>query len=868
MSTQEPDSGDPFSSGGGAAAFDIAGLLRTALRFWWIPSALLLLGIVVGLVLVKTAKPEFLATSEIKIERRAATSAISLSGSPLTVEGAPYPEDLKTIEKSFVNPTLVKRVVQEIKSSGLDGLTLGGWPVGKLKDDAIASYVMMDSKVLLVPDTRLIQVSFSNPDPIMAQRVCNMIVDQGIEYDREQRISAVGVNIRYLKDEVKKMEENLRTSEEKLNTYTRTLRNVSIDSDMNIVANQLRELDSRSTEAKTERLRIESDLSQIQGCQSDPDKLMKIESVQKMPSVISLNAQISEINNKISKLALRYREDNPYIRQAQTELKEAQSSLLAAILSAPKQVEATLAGAKKKEENLLKERASQEEKVIQVRDLSVPSRVLQRQIDADRLAYESALKRLSEELSQARSQPVLLQIVNPAGPGVPAGSKALKFFATSVAGSLAIGFGLIFLIMQLDSSIKSPEEAEQFFGLSVLSAVPEYALPKDAPPNASAGSSWDNCPSVTDKFSSTAEGIRSLRAALRVIEEEEAGNFILMASAVEGEGKSFCAVNLAVAMAQAGQRTLLVDADLRQPSLERIVFGNAGRTGLTNYLRKERGLPNIIHSTSLPNLDIVTAGAACPFPAETITRQGILDFLMEAKPLYDKIVVDSSPVTVVSDTLSFARLFPFVCLIVRAGKTPKATSKRAVELLRRSSARISGVVLNFAPGPFLSPLAGLERDLPESSSVPSTVFCPSCGKSFSGLSACLAETSDEGETAAGSVRSLKRKCSCGCVFVPALDERRDNSPEGETRRKAFGELIGVLRTTGLSLDQARQQLLLTLKVWRSELSADTRAETSAAGLERNRMFQELLDRLVQAGLTLEQARGKIIEAAETWRKAP
>ena len=72
----------------------------------------------------------------------------------------------------------------------------------------------------------------------------------------------------------------------------------------------------------------------------------------------------------------------------------------------------------------------------------------------------------------------------------------------------------------------------------------------------------------------------------------------------------------------------------------------------------------------------------------------------------------------------------------------------------------------------------------------------------------------------------------------------------------------------MSLDQARQQLLLTLKVWRSELSADTRAETSAAGLERNRMFQELLDRLVQAGLTLDQARGKIIQAAETWRKAP
>lgn len=868
MVTQEPDSGDPFSSGGGASAFDVAGFVRIALRLWWIPAACLFVGIGVGIVLVKSAKPDYLATSEFKIERRSATSAISLSNSPLTVEGAPYPEDLKTIEKSFINPMLVRRVVQEIKSAGLEGLTLGGYPVSKLNDDGIAGYLIKDSKVLLVPDTRLIQVSFSNPDPIMAQRICNMIVEQGIEYDRDQRISAVGVNIRYIKDEVKKAEENLRTSEEKLNTYTRTLRNVSIDGEMNIVANQLKELDSRSTEAKTERLKIESDLAQIQACQDDPAKLMKIESIQRMPSIVSLNNQIAEINSKMSKLALRYREDNPYIRQAQTELKEAQAALYTAIHSAPKQVEASLAGARKKEESLLRERTSQEEKVIQVRDLSVPSRVLQRQIDADRLAYQAALNRLSEELSQARSQPVLLQIVNPAGPGVPAGSKSLKLFATSVMVSLGLGFGLIFLIMQLDSSIKSPEEAEQFLGLSVLSAIPEYVLPKDASLNPSPGTPWDNCPSMSDKFSSTAEGIRSLRAALRVIEEEAAGNFILITSAIEDEGKSFCAVNLAVAMAQAGQRTLLVDADLRRPSLEKIIFGNAGRTGLANYLRKERGLPNIIHATSLANLDIVSAGAPCPFPAETITRQGILDFLTEAKPLYDKIVVDSASVTTVSDTLSFARLFPFVCLLIRSGKTPKAAAKRAMELLRRSSARISGVVLNFMPRPFTSPLTSLEPDLQESAFAPSTIFCPSCGKSFDSLSACLAETSDEGGTSVGLVRNLKRKCTCGCVFVPALDERRDHSAEGAARRKAFGDLVNMLQTTGLSLDQARQQLLLTLKVWRNELSADIRLDTSAAGHERNRMFQDLLDRLVQAGLTLEQARAKITQAAETWRKAP
>lgn len=867
MSTLESDSGDPFSAGEGGSAFDVMGFLRTALRLWWIPAGCLALGLAIGVVLVKRVVPEFVATAEMKVERRASTSAISLSGSPLSVEGATSPEDLKTIEKSFVNPMLMMRVVQEIKSAGMDSLTLRGWSISTLEDDRIAGLLMADTTVFLIPDTRLIQISFTNPDPIMAQRIANIIIDQGIEYDRDQRISAVGLNIRYLRDEVKKMEENLRTSEEKLNTYTRTLRNVSIDGDMNIVANQLRDLNSRSTAAKAERLKIESDLAQIEACDNDPAKLIKIDTVRKMPAIASLNSQIADSNNKIAKLAMRYREDNPYMRQAQSELKELQEALLVAILATPKQVEAALEGAKQEEEGLLKAQGAQEEKVIQVRDLSVPSRVLQRQIDADRLAYEAALKRLSEELSQARSQPVLLQVVTPAGPGIPSSSKTLKFLATAVVGSLAAGFGLIFLLMQLDSSIKSAEEAEKILGLSVLSAIPEYLPPKDPPRDASPEASWENCPVLTDKFSASAEGVRSLRAALRVIEEGESGNFILVTSAVEEEGKSFCSVNLAVAMAQAGQRTLLVDANLRHPVIERIIFGTGGRDGLSDYFQKSCGLPTIIHSTSLPNLDIVSAGSPCPFPAELLTRQGMQEFLAGAKPLYDKIVVDSAPVALVSDTLSFARLFPFVCLVIRAGKTPKAAAKRALELLRRSAAQVSGSVLNFSPRPFLSAMSALEPD-PALEDAASGITCPGCGKTYASLSTCLAATTDEGGTAIGSVRNMKRKCSCGMVFVPSLANRRDDSREGALRREVFGELVSLMISSGLSREQARQQLLLTLKVWRNELSINTRQDPSAAGQERERMFKDLVKRLVHAGLTEDQASGKLLHAAETWRKAP
>lgn len=864
MANQDAEAGDPFSSAGGASAFDIAAFLQTALRLWWIPLGSLVLGILAGFILVKTAKPEYVATSELKVERRASTSAISLSGSPLSFEGATAPEDLKTIEKSFVNPMLMNRVVQEIKSAGMEGLTLGGWPINKLDDAGIAGFLMKDCTVSLIPETRLIQVSFSNPDPIMAQRICNLIVEQGIDYDRDQRISAVGVNIRYLKDEVKKMEENLRTSEEKLNAYTRTLRNVSIDSDMNIVANQFKELDARTTQAKTERLRLESDLAQIQACGNDPKLLLKLDSVQKLPSIISLNSAIAESKNKLAKLSLRYRDDNPYMKQARSELAALEASFLQAVLSAPQQAEAALALAKKNEENLTRERASQEEKVIQVRDLSVPSRVLQRQIDADRLAYEAALKRLSEELSQARSQPVLLQVVNPAGPGYPAGSKPLKLFGVALVLSLMAGFGIIFLITQLDSSLKTAEEAEKLLSLSTLSAIPQHIPPKDAPPPTEA--SWENCPVLSDKFSSTAEAIRSLRAGLRALEDETPGNLILITSAVDNDGKTFSAVNLAISMAQAGQRTLLVDADLRQPMLERIVFGGGHRNGLSNHLQNQCGLPSVIHSSSLPNLDLVPAGTPCEFPAETLTRQGMLQFLNEAAPIYDKIVVDSAPVTTVSDTLSFARLFSFVCVVVRAGKTPRASASRAAELLRRANAKLSGLVLNSAPRPFQSPLATSDSDRPLRQ--PTSLSCPSCGKTYDSLADCLARTEAAPGTASTSPRSPQRKCSCGAIFAPSVGNQRDESREGTQRRKLFGELIALLEAGGMDRDSARRELLLTLKVWRHEMAAESKNETSAASQERSRLFAHLAGYLVRSGLSPEHARDSLLQAVEAWRKTP
>jgi len=836
MAEIHPDSEDEFSQSGGASVFDPWTYLAAVKRFWWIPAICVAVGLSAGFLIVKLSQPEFVSTAEIKIERRAASSAISLSGGgSVGWEGATAPEDLKTIEKSFISPMLIERVVAGIREGGFEALMLGGSPATSLRDDVMAGWLMKGSGVALIPETRLIQISFTNTDPLMAQKVTNLIMTQGIQYDLDQRIAATGSNVRYLREEVKKLEENLRTSEEKLNSYTRTLGNVSIDSDLNIVATQLRELNTRSTIAKADRLRIESDYAQIQSCLGDPAKLMKIETIQKMPSITSLAAQVAEVQSKIGKLSLRYRDSNPFMMQARSELKELEAALQNEIIQAPKSIEAALAGAKRAEENILREQALQEEKVIQVRDLAVPSRVLQRQIDADRLAYEAALKRLSEELSQARSQPVLLQVVNPAGYGVPSGSGSIKLLGMAFFFSFLVGFGTIFLITQLDSSIKSPEEAERTLGLSVLSAVPEYPALKEklaegVPPREETFA--NACPALGDKHSATAEALRSLRTALRSMEGEKSGGLILMTAPLAGDGASFCAANLAVILAQAGQRTLLVDANLREPTIEQTVLQSRGRPGLSDYLQKGDSLATVIQPTSVARLDIVPAGTPCSFPAETLSRQRFEVFLAEASHLYEKIVVDSAALCSVSDTLAFVRLFPTVCIVTRSGKTPRAAAKRAIELLRRAGVQPAGLVFNSSAVSFSGGLRNFD-------------FLPAVRL--------------HGSQAPARVED---------VAAPRSKDLRDLSEVGERRRKIFGELFDYLQAMGMPANEAREHLLLALKMWRSEVADETTLVTHSPADERTKILSSMLDSLVKAGLTPDQAKAKMLEALKTWKSTP
>lgn len=835
-------------------------------RFFWIPLLTAGLGVFLGDLYFKTVKPEFRSTAEVKVERRSATS--TSDNGPVALEGATTTEDLKTIEASFLNPKVMERVVKTLNLKEMDNFLAPDRPASSVNDGELMAFLGEHAGVALVQDTRLMAVSFENWNPETAREVTESLAKEGIEQDRQQRMEALGGNVEFLKEEAAKLEASLRAAEQKYNDEMSKRGSVSIDDQTNIEIDQLRDLNSRLTEAKSQRLKLESDYEQIQACLNAPDKLLAIESIAKVAAVERLYLRASELRGQLVKLSQRYGPQNPLMIQTQTELREVEKTLKQEILQAPRSVEVALAASQRNEEGLAREQAAQEKKVIEIKQLSLNAGVLKRQIDAEKISYANTLNKLNEEVSQSRSQPVLLQVVKPAGPAYPISITRIKVLAGGLAGGLMLGAALLFLLMQLDTSIKTVEDAESAFRLSVLAAVPEYA------PRGPAGSGADlqHSPILNDQYSTVAEAFRALRTTIRPRDESGSAGLVLVTSASPGEGKSFCALNLGIALAQTGQRTLLVDAHLRHPVLEQRILGVKGKQGLSDYLQGTAGFSTIIRGTPVPNLDLISAGSPSAHPAELLSRQKFEDLLAEAAPHYDRIVLDAAPVDGVSDTLAFARFVPVICLVVRAGKSSRPAVERSIEQIGRAGAKPFGIVMNGVSHKAatvrsaLRPEATSDEDL-----LGFPVVCPRCGKTYSSLETFLANTHsvDHVEAVGGPLDlHIIRTCDCGeGVKIPS-ENRRDFTDVGESRRKIFGDLHERLVAAGMEDDEARAKLLLVLKIWRNEISGDHHLDNSEAAARRNALFGQVLDGLTAGGGSRDEARARLLEAIQFWRGAP
>ena len=302
--------------------------------------------------------------------------------------------------------------------------------------------------------------------------------------------------------------------------------------------------------------------------------------------------------------------------------------------------------------------------------------------------YQSVINRLKETALTKELQTCKIRLLQPAYvPENPISPDRQRVLTRGLLAGLAAGVLLVLALNALDSTLKTVDQAEELLGLSALAAVPNLSAMKRG--------KGGQLIMVGNAKSAGAEAFRSLRTCLSMLGRESERRTFLFTSAVPQEGKSFCSVNCAVSMAQQGLKTVLIDGDLRRPSVELILVGKRSQNpGLTDYLTGQKNGQEIVQPSEVENLWYIPSGTTAPNPAELLARGGLDALMAELLLQYDRIIIDSAPIHAVSDTLLLIGNVQTVCLVVRSNKTPARAAQRAVQLLQANKAPLAGIIMN------------------------------------------------------------------------------------------------------------------------------------------------------------------------------
>jgi capsular exopolysaccharide synthesis family protein len=384
----------------------------------------------------------------------------------------------------------------------------------------------------------------------------------------------------------------------------------------------------------------------------------------------------------------RYLAKHPKNIQAVTQINQLKESLKDTLKDAGKILGTQYQAALDSETKLNEALKEQEKAALDLNKIAIPYSVLKHEVDSDRAMYDSVNNRLRETTVSLGIETSPFRIVEEPLAAAPAAGAKMKILGVGLFLGLELAAGAIFGLDLLDSSLRYVDQAESFLGLPVLAVVSEVE-----------GQNGNTIPNVFSDGaqSQAAEAFRSMRTSLSLLGDEAHRRIFLVTSAVPGEGKTFCAFNAAMAFALEGQKTVLVDADLRLPAVHRICPDPEvarGHLGLTDYLAGNADIDPILMAGPQESLTVICAGNKTPNPGELLGAAAFATLMRTLVERFDRVIIDSAPVNAVSDTLRITPLVNYVCLVIRAAKTPKKAIARGCKLIENAKGKLAGFILN------------------------------------------------------------------------------------------------------------------------------------------------------------------------------
>jgi succinoglycan biosynthesis transport protein ExoP len=548
---------------------------------------------------------------------------------------------------------------------------------------AVIDRFLGDLTVLPVRNSRLVDIVFESPDPALAADVANALAKAYIERNLEYKFMSSKEASDWLAAQLAEQRKKVDASEQALQRYREQTDAVSLEDRQNIVVQKLGDLNAAVTRAKTERIQKETAFIQIQAVHKDPNALDTIPAIISNSFIQQQKSVLADLQRQQAQLSDTLGARHPDMVRLGLAIQTAESKMQGEIAKIVQSMRNDYQQALAQEESLANALQQQKGDALALNRTGIEYGVLSRDAASNRQIYESLMQRTKETGISGELKSSNIRIVDPAetprGPVRPNRSNNLLL---ALFGGTTLAFGLAFFFEYLDSRIKRPEDVKQHLGLPFLGMVPALFDKAMVNPLINNG--------VPQMFS---ESFRAVRTNLLFSSAEEGSRSIVVTSTGPGEGKTVVASNLAIALAQSGQRALLIDADMRRPRVHTI-FDKPQEPGLSNVLVGNAKASESIHKTTVPGLWVMPAGLHPPNPAELLGSKRFKDFMGSLAEHFDWVILDTPPVMAVTDPSIVANLATGVLFVIGVEMTSRHTAQRALEQLDRAHGRFVGAVLN------------------------------------------------------------------------------------------------------------------------------------------------------------------------------
>jgi capsular exopolysaccharide synthesis family protein len=548
-------------------------------------------------------------------------------------------------------------------------------------ESAATDVMLLDLSVHPIKDTRVVEVSFTGPKPELDSKIVNTLVDGFIEDSIRSRYEAATRAAEFLSGQLADLRAKVEESQEKLVAYERAHNIVGIDEKQNVVTTKLEDLNKQLTLAEADRIDKESLYQTIVAGSLD-----QIPDGKSGEALQNLRLREAELKNEYAQTNTTYGPNYPKVLELTNRIKAMEASIQAELKRLAERTHAEYLASVRREQKLREAFNSQKVEANRLSESAIQYGLLKREVDSNRQLYDNLQQRMKEAGVAAGLRSSNIRVIDaaeppssPVSPNLPK-SGSIGLFLGFLAGAAIIG-----VREGMNRSLRDIDEVESFTAMPALAVIPLREWHKRVD-----GEFDAVC--LTQPRSAVAEAYRALGTSIMLGSPRL--KTLLVTSSLPGEGKTVTAINSALVLAQQGKRVLLVDADLRKPTLHR-GFGLANELGLSSLLLGSSSeAKSIIQHEQMPSLFVLSAGAAQPMAAELLGSSRMRDLMTSWRTQYDYVLLDTPPILAVTDAVRLSRMADSALLITRLRQTPRDALARTCDILNQERIPVLGIVVN------------------------------------------------------------------------------------------------------------------------------------------------------------------------------